>query len=74
VLRTSHQLHGAVGFCDEHDLSVLTRHAQPLLRLPFGLEATTERLIGATAALGFESLFGGSTSTTPGATAPIAAP
>jgi acyl-CoA dehydrogenase len=57
ILRTAHQLHGAVGFCDEHDLSILTRHTQPLLRLPAGLEASTEYLMHAVEAGGFASLF-----------------
>ncbi|MGH2477139.1 MAG: acyl-CoA dehydrogenase family protein, partial [Candidatus Limnocylindrales bacterium] len=57
VLRTSHQLHGAIGFCDEHDLSILSRHAQPLLRLSAGLEATTEQLMAAIDHTGFDSLF-----------------
>jgi hypothetical protein len=57
VLRVCHQLHGAIGFCDEHDLSILTRHVQPQLRLPVGLEATTEHLIAAVEDSGFDSLF-----------------
>ncbi len=57
VLRTCHQLHGAIGFCDEHDLSILSRHAQPLLRLTAGLEATTEQLMAAIDHTGFDSLF-----------------
>jgi acyl-CoA dehydrogenase len=57
VLRTCHQLHGAIGFCDEHDLSIISRHAQPLLRLSAGLEATTERLMAAIDHTGFDSLF-----------------
>ena len=57
VLRTCHQLHGAIGFCDEHDLSILSRHAQPLLRLSAGLEATTEQLMAAIDDTGFDSLF-----------------
>ena len=57
VLRTCHQLHGAIGFCDEHDLSILSRHAQPLLRLSAGLEATTEQLMAAIEHTGFDSLF-----------------
>jgi acyl-CoA dehydrogenase len=57
VLRTCHQLHGAIGFCDEHDLSILSRHAQPLLRLSAGLEATTEQLMAAIDHTGFDSLF-----------------
>jgi acyl-CoA dehydrogenase len=57
LLRTCHQLHGAIGFCDEHDLSILSRHAQPLLRLSAGLEATTEQLMAAIDHTGFDSLF-----------------
>jgi hypothetical protein len=57
VLRTCHQLHGAIGFCDEHDLSILSRNAQPLLRLSAGLEATTEQLMAAIDDTGFDSLF-----------------
>jgi hypothetical protein len=45
VLRTSHQLLGALGFCDESDVSVLDRHTQPLIRLPLGAEALALRLI-----------------------------
>ncbi|BAX93697.1 acyl-CoA dehydrogenase family protein [Mycobacterium shigaense] len=45
VLRTSHQLLGALGFCDESDVSVLDRHTQPLIRLPLGAEALGLRLI-----------------------------
>ena len=57
VLRTSHQLHGAIGFCDEHDLSVLSRHLQPQLRMPAGAEATMEALDAAVAEHGFRGLF-----------------
>ena len=45
VMRTSHQLLGALGFCDESDVSVLDRHTQPLIRLPLGAEALALRLI-----------------------------
>lgn len=44
VFRVCHQLHGAVGFCDETTLSWLSRYSQPLRRLPFGLSATREHL------------------------------
>lgn len=44
-LRTAHQLLGALGFCDESDISVLDRHTQPLIRLPVGAEGLTLRLI-----------------------------
>ncbi|GAA3384904.1 hypothetical protein GCM10020369_16310 [Cryptosporangium minutisporangium] len=44
VFRAAHQLHGAVGFCDETALSWLSRYSQPLRRLPLGLSAARERL------------------------------
>ncbi|WP_374025135.1 acyl-CoA dehydrogenase family protein [Mycobacterium sp. HNNTM2301] len=59
VLRTSHQLLGALGFCDESDISVLDRHAQPLIRLPLGAEALALRLIPSVADGSLETLFSG---------------
>lgn len=44
VFRVCHQLHGAVGFCDETTLSWLSRYSQPLRRLPLGLSATRDTL------------------------------
>ncbi|GAA2121287.1 acyl-CoA dehydrogenase family protein [Actinomadura napierensis] len=44
VFRIAHQLHGALGFCDEAALSWLSRYSQPLRRLPLGLSGTRERL------------------------------
>jgi hypothetical protein len=57
VIRTCHQLHGAIGFCDEHDLSFLSRHVRPLLRLPLPLEASVESLVTVIDEHGFDSLF-----------------
>jgi hypothetical protein len=57
VLRVCHQLLGAVGFCDEHDVSVLDRHLQPLIRLPLGAEALAERLVPAVGRGELENLF-----------------
>jgi hypothetical protein len=57
VLRTTQQLHGAAGVCDEYDISVLCRHIQPALRLPFGAERTATELADAVDRLGFASLF-----------------
>ena len=57
VLRTSHQLLGALGFCDESDVSVLDRHTQPLIRLPLGAEALALRLIPGVAEGSLETLF-----------------
>lgn len=57
VLRTSQQLHGAAGVCDEYDMSVLARHIQPDLRLPFGAASTAANLAASVRENGFEALF-----------------
>lgn len=57
VLRCCHQLFGAIGFCDEHDVSVIDRHMQSLLRLPYSAERLADRLVPAVSAGQFESLF-----------------
>ncbi|MGF2944989.1 acyl-CoA dehydrogenase family protein [Mycobacterium sp. Lab-001] len=62
VLRTAHQLLGALGFCDESDISVLDRHTQPLIRLPLGVEALALRLIPDVRDGHLETLFTGAVS------------
>lgn len=57
VFRVCHQLHGAVGFCDETHLSWLSRYSQPLRRLPFGLSATRDHLTRITGSRGLAGLF-----------------
>jgi hypothetical protein len=57
VLRSCHQLLGAIGFCDEHVVSVIDRHLQPLLRGPCSAETLTLRLIPAVRSGEFETLF-----------------
>lgn len=57
TFRAAHQLHGAVGFCDEHDLSVLTRHTQPLLRVAGSHSALLRELAFAVREEGFDALF-----------------
>jgi hypothetical protein len=57
VFRVCHQLHGAVGFCDETTLSWLSRYSQPLRRLPLGLSATRDRLIRRVGRTGLTGLF-----------------
>lgn len=57
VMRTSHQLLGALGFCDESDVSVLDRHTQPLVRLPLGTEGLALRLIPCVSDGSLETLF-----------------
>jgi Acyl-CoA dehydrogenase, C-terminal domain len=59
VLRTSHQLLGALGFCDESDISVLDRHTQPLIRLPLSAEEIGLRLISDVRDGSLETLFSG---------------
>ncbi len=57
VFRVCHQLHGAVGFCDETTLSWLSRYSQPLRRLPFGLSATRLQLTKRVGRRGLTGLF-----------------
>jgi alkylation response protein AidB-like acyl-CoA dehydrogenase len=57
VFRVCHQLHGAVGFCDETTLSWLSRYSQPLRRLPLGLSATRDLLTGRVGGDGLSGLF-----------------
>ena len=59
VLRTSHQLLGALGFCDESDVSVLDRYTQPLMRLPLSTEELALRLIPSVPDGSLETLFSG---------------
>ena len=57
VFRVCHQLHGAVGFCDETTLSWLSRYSQPLRRLPLGLSATRDLLARRVGGTGLRGLF-----------------
>jgi len=57
VFRVCHQLHGAVGFCDETTLSWLSRYSQPLRRLPFGLSATRGHLTRTVGRRGLTGLY-----------------
>jgi hypothetical protein len=60
IFRVAHQLHGAIGFCDETPLSWLSRYSQPLRRLPFGLSATRTALTGRIGRRGLQGLFSAS--------------
>jgi hypothetical protein len=57
ALRISHQVLGAVGQCDEHDLAIITLVLQARLRLPRDLEASMAALAGAVDDLGFDSIY-----------------
>jgi 3-oxo-4-pregnene-20-carboxyl-CoA dehydrogenase alpha subunit len=58
VFRVCHQLHGAIGFCDETTLSWLSRYSQPLRRLPLGLSATRDLLTRRLGRRGLTGLYG----------------
>jgi hypothetical protein len=57
VFRVSHQLHGAIGFCDETFLSWLSRYSQPLRRFPLALSATRDVLTSQLGRHGLTGLF-----------------
>lgn len=61
VFRVSHQLHGAIGFCDETTLSWISRHSQPLRRLPFGASGTLDALTRRIDRRGLTGIFSGAT-------------
>jgi hypothetical protein len=60
VFRVCHQLHGAIGFCDETTLSWLSRYSQPLRRLPLGLSATRDELTRRIGRRGISGIYAGS--------------
>ncbi|WP_328398182.1 acyl-CoA dehydrogenase family protein [Nocardia sp. NBC_00416] len=57
VFRIAHQVHGAVGFCDETTLSWLSRYSLPLRRFPFGIARTEELLTDRIGRRGLAGLF-----------------
>jgi 3-oxo-4-pregnene-20-carboxyl-CoA dehydrogenase alpha subunit len=57
VMRTAHQIHGAIGFCDEHDLSWLSRLSHGVRRIPLGQSETEELLLDAVKTSGFDAIF-----------------
>jgi alkylation response protein AidB-like acyl-CoA dehydrogenase len=58
VFRVAHQLHGAIGFCDEAPLSWVSRASIPLRRLPLGLSRTRAELTRRIERRGLTGLFG----------------
>ncbi|MFT3866555.1 MAG: acyl-CoA dehydrogenase family protein [Solirubrobacterales bacterium] len=57
VLAQTHQVFGAIGLCEEHDVTVIDRHLQPLLRRPAGTVASSKLLRDQILAHGFDGLF-----------------
>ncbi len=58
VMRTCHQLHGAIGFCDETALSSVSRGVQVHCRVPWPRTTTGELLTDRIAQTGLIGLFG----------------
>jgi hypothetical protein len=57
VFRVCHQLHGAIGFCDETPLSWLSRYSRAVRRLPLGLSVTRDELTRRVDRRGLAGLF-----------------
>jgi acyl-CoA dehydrogenase len=57
ILVDAHVVFAAIGLCDEHDLSVIDRHLQPVLRRPGSIAVTTAALAAEIAVHGFDALF-----------------
>jgi acyl-CoA dehydrogenase len=57
TLGRAHQVLAAMGLCEEHDLTVLDRHLQPVLRRPGGVLDTTRRLATALPHHGFDAVY-----------------
>jgi len=61
VFRVAHQAHGASGFCDDTELSWLSRRSEPLRREPLGGAATLAALTARADRRGITGLFTGET-------------
>jgi alkylation response protein AidB-like acyl-CoA dehydrogenase len=57
ALLICHQVLGAIGLTEEHDLALLTSAIQPRLRMPLTLGETLEALIAAIDERGFDCIF-----------------
>lgn len=57
IFRICHQLHGAMGFCDESTLSWLSRYSRPLRQLPWGQSGTLDHLTRCVGRRGLSGLF-----------------
>ena len=57
VLRVCHQLHGAIGFCDESTISWISRYSMPLRRLPLPVSGTRAALVRQAGRQGLAGLY-----------------
>ena len=74
VLRAGHQVHGASGFCDETPVSWISRHSQPLRRLPVNRPETESWFTRLVQRDGFDGIFtpaGASTDASRSVSAPV---
>lgn len=68
VFKVAHQLHGAIGFCDETTISWLSRYSSPYRRLPLGATATRAELARRMGRRGLSGLFSSSPSSSASST------
>lgn len=57
VVKNGHQVFGAVGLCEEHDLTVIDRHLTPVLLRPTSAGRTAVLLLDAVNRLGFDGTY-----------------
>ena len=57
VMSHAHQVLAALGLCEEHDLTVLDRHLQPVIRRPCGVNRIAGMLADEIARSGFDNLY-----------------
>lgn len=57
ALSNGHQVFGAIGLCEEHDMALLDRHLTPTLVRPVAATATAELLAHAIDEHGFDAIF-----------------
>jgi hypothetical protein len=57
IFRISHQLFGAIGFCDETPISWVSRASVPLRRLPYGLADARSQLVRSLGNRGLTGVF-----------------
>jgi hypothetical protein len=57
VMSHAHQVLGAIGLCEEHDVTLLDRHVQPLVRRPCGTSRILGLLVDEISRSGFDSLY-----------------
>ena len=57
ILSNAHQVFGAIGLCEEHDMTIIDRHLQAALHRPTGTQRTVRLLSEAIARSGFSGLY-----------------